>query len=149
METSHDRGRRPAHRQASATLVTAGLALVAIACGLDPGKEAWVPDSAPASKTALVPRAPCALRDPLRLPLYGDLHVHTGHSMDAWVMGTIATPDDAYRFARGEPVELALPGASGEAVQRIRIERPLDHAQVLGAEQRCGKTRLCHFASPM
>ncbi len=30
-----------------------------------------------------------------------------------------------------------------------RIERPLDHAQIFRAEQRCSQSHRCHFESPM
>ena len=29
------------------------------------------------------------------------------------------------------------------------IERPLDHPQIFRAEQRCGQSHRCHFASPI
>ena len=33
---------------------------------------------------------------------WGDTHLHTGMSMDAGAFGARLTPEDAYRFARGE-----------------------------------------------
>jgi uncharacterized protein DUF3604 len=55
--------------------------------------------------------------------LWGDLHVHTAHSMDAWAFGATATPRDAYAFAKGQPLRLA----NGELKT---IDRPLDFAAV-------------------
>ncbi len=42
--------------------------------------------------------------NPLRNAHFGDLHVHTRFSMDAYIFDVRATPDDAYRFARGAPL---------------------------------------------
>ena len=62
---------------------------------------------------------------------FGDLHVHTRLSVDAFAFGALGYPDDAYRYARGEPVK----HASGRL---IRIGTPLDfmavtdHAEYLG-----------------
>ncbi|MDJ0868088.1 MAG: DUF3604 domain-containing protein [Myxococcota bacterium] len=119
------------------------LGLVALACNLDPGKEAWVPESEPARKATPAPREPCAHRDPLRLPLYGDLHLHTGFSMDAWVTGTIATPDDAYRFARGHDLGLPPFDDAGRPAATTRIDRPLDFAAVTDHAEWLGEVRLC------
>ncbi|MEE8398007.1 MAG: DUF3604 domain-containing protein, partial [Desulfobacterales bacterium] len=63
---------------------------------------------------------------------WGDTHVHTYLSGDAYTLGTLTTPDGAYRFARGEMVE----ATGGE---KVRLRRPLDflmvadHAENLGA----------------
>ena len=48
-----------------------------------------------------------------RRVFYGELHLHTSQSFDAWTFGTKVTPDMAYKFGRGEtvmiqPSQLAL-----------------------------------------
>jgi len=43
--------------------------------------------------------------NPERNAYYGDLHVHTKYSFDAYAFGTLATPYDAYRFAKGEAIK--------------------------------------------
>lgn len=55
--------------------------------------------------------------------LWGDLHVHTAQSMDAWAFGATATPAEAYAFAKGQPLRLS----NGRLT---RIDRPLDFAAV-------------------
>jgi hypothetical protein len=39
-----------------------------------------------------------------RRVFFGELHLHTVMSLDAWTFGTQVTPDQAYKFARGETV---------------------------------------------
>ena len=58
-------------------------------------------------------------RYPLKTALYGDLHVHTSWSADAYAGGNRLGPNSAYRFARGEEVELQ----NGLVA---RLDRPLD-----------------------
>ena len=48
----------------------------------------------------------CSEVEPLRMPLFGDLHVHTSLSYDANLSGTRLGPRTAYAFARGERIEL-------------------------------------------
>ena len=54
---------------------------------------------------------------------WGDLHVHTAYSLDAWGYGTFNTPADAIAFARGG--ETKLPDGSP-----IKLQRPLDFVAI-------------------
>ncbi len=68
--------------------------------------------------------------NPLKDAYFGETHLHTGASMDAFIAGTRLTPDDAYRFAKGE--EVMVNGSPHT------IKRPLDwcavtdHSEFLG-----------------
>ena len=35
---------------------------------------------------------------------FGDLHIHTKNSFDAYIFNVRTTPDDVYRFAKGQTV---------------------------------------------
>ena len=58
-----------------------------------------------------------------RKPLFGETHIHTAYSLDAYTFSTRATPDDAYEFAKGKPLKHPL----GETYQ---LKRPLDFMAV-------------------
>jgi hypothetical protein len=85
--------------------------------------------------------APCAQSVPTRQALFGDLHIHTSHSNDAWNFDVRVLPEDAYRYAFGGTLRLPL-GDDFEA-REARIDRPLDfagvtdHAEFLGEQQVC------------
>lgn len=90
------------------------------------------PASAQSAAGVPEPYAP-PLREPDENNLYwGDLHLHTNQSPDAYLNGTRAvSPDEAFRFARGEAVE-------ADNGMMVRLRRPLDflavtdHAEYLG-----------------
>ncbi|MFN3211743.1 MAG: DUF3604 domain-containing protein [Henriciella sp.] len=71
-------------------------------------------------------------RSPTKNAYFGDLHVHTRNSFDAYIFATRRTPDDAYRFAKGEKI----PHDGGYDIQ---LEGPpldflavTDHGEYLG-----------------
>ena len=86
---------------------------------------------APTDSTGSEAATPATDTNPLRNAYFGDLHVHTNYSYDAFLNGTRNTPDDAYRYALGE----ALAHPAGFEIQ---LDRPLDfyavtdHASFLG-----------------
>ena len=67
--------------------------------------------------------------------LWGDTHLHTSNSIDAFGFGTTLGPEEALRFARGEEVKSTWG-------LKAKLERPLDflviadHSGGLGATQR-------------
>jgi hypothetical protein len=85
----------------------------------------------------------CAQRSELRNLYFGDLHVHTLRSFDAYLYDTRATPRDAYRFARGEPIGVAPLDAAGQPLRTRRLERPLDFAAVTDHAEMIGESWLC------
>lgn len=63
---------------------------------------------------------------------FGDTHVHTKNSFDAFIVGTRTKADDAYRFAKGEAID------NGEGHQ-IKLDGPpldfyavTDHGEYMG-----------------
>jgi hypothetical protein len=74
-----------------------------------------------------------------RKAYFGDLHVHTTYSFDAYAFGTLATPYDAYRFAKGEAI-------ANPAGFNMQLSRPLDfyavtdHGMFLGLAEAAADT---------
>jgi len=62
-------------------------------------------------------------RDENKKAYFGDLHVHTSWSFDAFIYNVRTNPDDAYSFAKGEPIDHFV-------LDKIKIERPLDFMAV-------------------
>jgi hypothetical protein len=80
-------------------------------------------------------------------PLFGDTHLHTSNSGDAFTAGARLTPEDAYRFARGEEV------VSSTGIP-VKLSRPLDflvvtdHAEGLGLMQEVYKGNPSFVSDP-
>ncbi len=88
--------------------------------------------------------APCADHEPLRRAYFGDTHVHTGWSLDAYSrFGAVASPDDAYDFARGAPIALPPFDSNGGSARSLRLDRPLDFAAVTDHAENLEQVRIC------
>ncbi len=88
-------------------------------------------------------REPCRDYRPLRQVFYGDTHVHTGFSLDAALQGTINTPDDAYRFARGARLGLQPYDSEGTPQRHAQLLRPLDFSAVTDHAEMFGTVAVC------
>ncbi|MDW3652912.1 MAG: DUF3604 domain-containing protein [Bacteroidia bacterium] len=82
-------------------------------------------------------KTPTSLAEPKaeKNAYFGDLHLHTAYSFDAYVRDfRQVLPEDSYRFARGDTV--LLPGG-----EKVWLDRPLDflavtdHAEYMGVLQ--------------
>ena len=79
-----------------------------------------------------------AERNPLRNVYFGETHVHTSWSFDAYVFGnTLAGPEDAYQYALGKPIR--HPGG-----YMVQIKRPLDFLAVTDHSEYMGTVRLAN-----
>jgi hypothetical protein len=91
--------------------------------------------------------APVAAQDTpaeQRRVFFGELHLHTSLSLDAWTYGTKLLPEDAYRFGRGDTVmvpatqvarEQGITGAKEVAAKRawpLDFMAVTDHSELVG-----------------
>lgn len=116
------RGPRSGHRLliGIAPLIGVACALLLTGCSAD---RASAPRTAAAPPSSATQAVGCPGADPSVKHVYwGDLHVHTAYSLDAYGYGTMQTPADAFRFAKGERLDLAT--------GPVQLERPLDFMAV-------------------
>lgn len=88
-------------------------------------------------------RAVCADRSTLRNAYFGDLHVHTRLSFDAASAGNRSTPDDAYRFAKGEPIGLPPYNPDGTPSRMAQLAHPLDFVGLTDHSEFLAETSIC------
>ncbi|MFT7622593.1 MAG: hypothetical protein ACI9WU_001766 [Myxococcota bacterium] len=109
----------------------------------EPDVSSPVPDPPTVSVKYSEEREVCADRNPLRNLYFGDLHVHTALSFDAWVYQIRSGPAEAYRFAKGETVLLPPLGADGKGTRPLALEIPLDFTAVTDHAEYLGEIELC------
>src|SRR5262245_17397886 len=79
--------------------------------------------------------------NPDRDAYFGETHVHTSWSLDAWVFGDRLTgPGDAYKYFKGEPIKHPLG-------YEVKIDTPLDWAGVTDHSEYVGVIRLANDPS--
>ena len=86
------------------------LALAGVACSPEaPDAMLEVPDAkAESNETAIA--ATSVVQNPLKEAYFGNFHVHTSYSFDGYTNGSVTSPDDAYRWAKGEAIPGGGPG---------------------------------------
>jgi uncharacterized protein DUF3604 len=106
-------------------LAAAGFMLVA-GCSR-PVERASAPAGKPA--TAAPTKSAAVATYPLKEAWFGEQHVHTAYSLDAYIGGARLGPSDAYRFAKGEEVEVG-----GITVRMAPLDwaAVTDHAEYIG-----------------
>jgi len=88
-------------------------------------------------------RQPCADRNEQRNLYFGDLHVHTRLSFDAFGYEVRTTPAQAYGFAKGAELYLPPLDAEGRGTRLVRLTRPLDFVALTDHQEYLAETYLC------
>jgi hypothetical protein len=110
--------------------VVSALALVVVTgCGVDAGSGADT-DVGAANSTSVAAAEAAVPENPLKDAYFGETHVHTSYSLDAYIGGARLTPSDAYGFAKGADVEIN--GTRHNIVKPLDFAAVSDHAEYLG-----------------
>ncbi len=99
----------------------------------EPSRKSETGDAA--KQAAAAPEAPAAQPNPDRNAYFGETHIHTSWSVDAWVIGNrITGPDDAYKYAQGQTIKHPMG-------YDIKIDTPMDFMGVTDHSEYIGVTR--------
>jgi hypothetical protein len=109
------------------------LLLAGTAIGADAPMSPSVPAATPEALANPPPVGRLASYNPDRNAYFGDLHVHTMLSFDAYIFNVRRTPDDAYRFARGETIGHAAGFDVRLAGGPLDFVAVTDHSEYMGA----------------
>ncbi len=109
---------------------TIGILLAAAACQKKEAPSPAPADAGTATITAPAPASALPPPNPLKNAYFGDLHLHTGYSMDAFAMSTRTTPEDSYRYAMGQAVDYL--GKAQRRLAPLDFLAVTDHSEYLG-----------------
>jgi hypothetical protein len=90
-----------------------------------------------AKRAAPSPAADRPAPNPLRNAYFGETHLHTSYSLDANLFGTKNDPRMAYRFAKGETVDIPEAGLKQRIIAPLDFAAVTDHAEGLGLYAQC------------
>ncbi|MGB2817945.1 MAG: DUF3604 domain-containing protein, partial [Burkholderiaceae bacterium] len=120
---------------ASLSLVALAAVIAVAGCGKQADTtSAKAPAPAPVAAAATAPTVEqleaAVAENPLKDAYFGETHVHTSYSLDAYIGGARITPDEAYRFARGQDVTVnGLKHNIGRPLDFVAVS---DHAEFIG-----------------
>jgi hypothetical protein len=100
-------------------------------------RRATIPTAMLVALTAILLVAPvwAQEKNPERNAYFGETHIHTSWSVDAWLFGNRLTgPDDAYKYAQGQSIKHPLG-------YDIKIDTPLDFMGVTDHSEYVGVTK--------
>jgi hypothetical protein len=112
------------------TLTLASTALALVACSGTKAEKAPVEEAA--APEAVVPEGATPGYNADRNAYFGDMHIHTRNSFDAYIFNVRRTADDAYRFAKGETIQHPSGFDMTVAGGPLDFYTVTDHAEYLG-----------------
>jgi hypothetical protein len=108
------------------TITAAGSFALFLLCSLLVVSGVWAKD--PVGEPGLS----SGKKNPLNNVYFGEQHMHTVNSPDAFAMGTRNTPDDAYRFCKGEEIKVVTTGEMVKKKTPYDWAALTDHAEYMG-----------------
>ena len=85
--------------------------------------------------------------NPNRDAYFGELHIHTAYSLDAYIFGNVLNdPFQAYRFAKGETITLPT-GEKKKIIAPLDFVAITDHAEALGEYEMCTNAEMEEYES--
>lgn len=122
------------------TIVLRAVAFIAVGAGLTYGWRYWQEKSVlDDSRTTQIASDKEVTSGPAMKLLWGDTHLHTSNSIDAFGFGVKLGPEEALRFARGEEV-------TSTWGLKAKLERPLDFLVIADHSGGLGATKALYDA---